>query len=238
MSSHAGPANWWTIGTNEGRTHIATKGVVQSGLVLNLDAGVNASYPGTGTTIYNLVGNNNHILRNAATYVTLNGVPCFDCTASSSYISPVTTNQILPTTGYTYLAWARMKSSNAEWRTLWRTTPDDHPLLVQSGGTALGMYDNNETGFNNSGYNTTPLYDTWAMWTIVGSVAAGTTFYINNAQVGVAVAQSAAGNTHNSIGGAGSQSFGHIAIALLYDRVLTAAEVQRNFNATRERYNI
>lgn len=239
MSSHAGPANWWTIGTNEGRAHITTKGVVQSGLVLNLDASVNASYPGTGTTIYNLVGNNNHILRNAATYVNLNGVSCFDCTASSSYISPVTTNQVLPTSGYTYIAWARMKSSSAEWRTLWRTTPDDHPLLVEAGGTSLGMYDNNGTGFNNSGYNTTPLYDTWAMWTVVGSVAAGTTFYINNVQVGSIVSQSAAGNIHNSIGGAGgSQAFGYIATALLYNRALTAAEVQRNFNATRERYDV
>ena len=27
MGLFAGPADWWTDGTNEGRTHIATKGV-------------------------------------------------------------------------------------------------------------------------------------------------------------------------------------------------------------------
>ena len=40
----------WAGQTNEGRTHIATKGIVQSGLVLNLDAGVLSSYPGNGAT--------------------------------------------------------------------------------------------------------------------------------------------------------------------------------------------
>jgi hypothetical protein len=46
----------WGAQTNEGRTHIATKGIVQSGLVLNLDAGVLSSYPGTGTTWTDLSG--------------------------------------------------------------------------------------------------------------------------------------------------------------------------------------
>jgi hypothetical protein len=50
----------WGAQTNEGRTHIATKGVVQSGLVLNLDAGVLSSYPGTGTTWTDLSGNGNN----------------------------------------------------------------------------------------------------------------------------------------------------------------------------------
>jgi hypothetical protein len=47
----------WGAQTNEGRTHIATKGVVQSGLVLNLDAGVLSSYPGSGNTWTDLSGN-------------------------------------------------------------------------------------------------------------------------------------------------------------------------------------
>ena len=34
----------WAAQTDAGRTHIATKGIVQSGLVLNLDAGVSSSY--------------------------------------------------------------------------------------------------------------------------------------------------------------------------------------------------
>jgi hypothetical protein len=57
MGAHAGPADWWTDETDAGRTHIATKGIVQEGLILNLDAGVSSSYPGSGTTWSDLSGN-------------------------------------------------------------------------------------------------------------------------------------------------------------------------------------
>jgi hypothetical protein len=213
--------------------------IVTDSLMLFLDAANSKSYPGSGTSIFNLVGNNTHVLSGGAAYTVLNGVQCFDCSVSGYYIAPTSANQTLPTSGYTYVAWARMKSSNAEWRTLWRTTPDDHPILVESGGVALGMYDNNGTGFNNSGYNTTPIYETWCQWTVVGSVASGSTFYINNNQVGSTVAQSAGGNIHNSIGsGGGSQAFGHVATAMLYNRILSVSEIAQNFQALRGRYGV
>lgn len=212
---------------------------VTSGLILCLDAANEKSYPGSGTNVFNLVGNNTHVLRNGAAYMTLNGVPCFDCTVTNYFISPVTINQQLPVGGYTYVAWARMKASNSEWRTLWRTSPDDHPILVQNGGVLLGMYDNNTSSFLSSGYDTTPDYEVWRQWTVTGSLSAGSTFYINNAQVGSTVAQSAAGNFHNAIGGAGgSQAFGHIATAMLYNRILSLEEINQNFQALRGRFGI
>lgn len=213
--------------------------IVNDSLILHLDAANLKSYPGSGTNVFNLVGNNTHVLRNATPYTVLSGIPCFDCSSGSYYLSPVTANQQLPTSGYTYVSMARMQPSTTEWRTLWRTTADDHPLIVQAGGVLLGMYDNNSTGFNSSGYDTTPLYNTWCQWTIVGSIATGTTFYINGTQVGTSVAQSAAGNFHNAIGGAGgSQPFGHIGTAMLYSRMLNLAEIQQNFNALRGRFGI
>lgn len=57
MATFGGPADWWTDGTDAGRKHIATKGIVQNGLVLNLDAGVSDSYPGSGNTWTDLSGN-------------------------------------------------------------------------------------------------------------------------------------------------------------------------------------
>lgn len=216
--------------------------IVTSGLVLCLDAGNTKSYPGTGTTIYDMVGNDTHTMAGGANYTTLSGIKCFDCNVSTYYIHPSTggVSPVLSTSGYTYMAWARMKSSNAEWRTLWRTTPNDHPLLVQSGGVDLGMYDNAGTGFNDSGFNTTPYYDIWAQWTVVGSTATGSTFYINDSQVGSTVATSVAGNMHDMVGGAGgSQAFGYIGNALLYNnKMLTLTEITQNFNALRGRYGI
>lgn len=215
--------------------------IVMSGLVMNLDAANLRSYPGSGTAVYDLVGTTTHSLLGGATYTVLNGVKCFDCATSGCYMAPSSSGApVLSTSGYTYVAWARMKSSNADWRTLWRTTPDDHPLLVQSTGTNLGMYDNNGTGFNDSGYNTTPYYDIWAQWTVVGSTATGSTFYINGTQVGSIVAQSAAGNTHNVLGAAGpTQQFGYIGNAMLYNnKMLSLAEITQNYNALRGRYSV
>ena len=51
----------------------ATKGIVQDGLVLNLDAGVNKSYPRNGTTWYDLSNNGNGTLTNGPTFDRDNG---------------------------------------------------------------------------------------------------------------------------------------------------------------------
>ena len=51
----------------------ATKGIVQDGLVLNLDAGVNKSYPRNGTTWYDLSNNGNGTLTNGPTFSRNNG---------------------------------------------------------------------------------------------------------------------------------------------------------------------
>jgi hypothetical protein len=74
MGVFAGIERNWASQTNAGRTHIATKGIVQSGLVLNLDAGVSSSYPGSGTTWTDLSGNGNTgTLTNGPTYNSANG---------------------------------------------------------------------------------------------------------------------------------------------------------------------
>ena len=74
MGAFAGIERNWASQTNGGRTHIATKGVVQSGLVLNLDAGVLSSYPGTGTAWTDLSGNGrNGTLTNGPTFNSANG---------------------------------------------------------------------------------------------------------------------------------------------------------------------
>lgn len=68
MGQHYGVSRVWAAQTDAGRTHIATKGVVQDGLVLNIDAGSSSSYPGTGSTLYDLQSNHNFTLTNGPTY--------------------------------------------------------------------------------------------------------------------------------------------------------------------------
>jgi hypothetical protein len=62
-----------------------TPGIVNSGLVIQLDAHESASYPGSGTTVFDITSGFNHTLI-GATYTVLNGIKCFDCTTGNNRV--------------------------------------------------------------------------------------------------------------------------------------------------------
>lgn len=204
-----------------------------------IDANDPASYAGTGTIITDLSGNGRtQNLSNAAAYTVLNGIKCFDF--SGTYVMrAASVVPTLPTTGFTYIAWARMISSSTAWRTLFRTNPADHPLIVELGSNRLGMFDNTTAAFYPAGYDVSGLANVWAQWVVTGD-SSGQTFYINGQQVGTTV-QTAAGNSHDWAGGVSTpngQSFGHIANMLLYTSKLTPVQVLQNYNADRVKYGV
>jgi hypothetical protein len=88
-------------------TPSTTPSIVSSGLVIQLDAYESSSYPGTGTTVYDITGGYNHTLI-GATYTVLNGIKCFDCTTGNNRVNYNATGPTLPTTGYTYITWAKL----------------------------------------------------------------------------------------------------------------------------------
>lgn len=221
-------------------TRVVDASIITQNLAIWIDADNAASYPGSGTTITDLSGNGRtQNLNNAAAYTVLSGVKCFDC--SGTYIIQAdSAGPTLPTTGFTYIAWSRMIASTATWRTLFRTTPTDHPILIESSSNRLGMYDNGTDTFYPSGYNNvSPLANVWAQWAVTGD-STGQTFYINGQQVGTTV-QSTAGNQHFYTGGVGSsntQPFGYVANMFLYTAKLTLEQIQQNYYGLRGRYGI
>ena len=141
--------------------------ILTQNLAIWIDANNASSYPGTGTTVTDLSGNGRtQNLGSAAQYTVLNGVKCFDCNSNS--LTAASAVPTLPTTGFTYISWARMKSSTADWRTLFRTTPNDHPILVEIGSNRLGMYDNTVGAFFPAGYDVSGLANVWAQWVVTG----------------------------------------------------------------------
>ena len=217
-------------------TRVVDASIIIPNLALWIDANESASYPGTGTTITDLSGNSRtQTLSNSAAYTVLSGIKCWDL-SSSYYIQAVSASPTLPTGGFTYIAWARMISSSASWRTLFRTSPDDHPILIEVGSNRLGMYDNTSASFYPSGYNdVSALADVWAQWVVTGD-SSGQTFYINGQQVGTTV-QTSAGNSHNFIGLSG-QPFGYVANAFLYTAKLTQEQIQQNYYGLKERFGV
>lgn len=197
-----------------------------------IDANNSSSYPGSGTTITDLSGNGRtQNLGAASQYTVLNGVKCFDCNSNS--ITAATIGPTLPTTGFTYIAWCMMKSSNADWRTLYRHSPNDHAIIIETGSNRLGMYDNDTNAFYPSGYNdVSGLANIWAQWAVNGD-SSGQTFYINGQKVGTTV-KTAAGNSHWYTGGiTTTQNFGYIANMELYTSILPQQVIQQKYGTSK-----
>jgi hypothetical protein len=211
--------------------------IVTTNLAIWIDANNASSYSGTGTAITDLSGNGRtQNLALAGQYTVLSGVNCFDC--NSTCITAASIGPVLPTTGFTYIAWARMKSSSADWRTLFRSSPDDHAILIQSGTDNLGMWNTPTSTFYPAGYTVASLANVWAQWAVTGD-SSGQTFYINGQQVGSVSGQTAAGNSHWLVGGINNaQNFGYIANMFLYTTKLSQTQIQQNFQALRNRFSV
>ena len=223
--------------------------LVSSGLALNLDASSTTSYSGSGTTWADLSGNGyNFTLQNASSYNN-SGVKYMDFNGTYG-AATIASGTDIPVTGdVTAIVWTRVKNSTSDWRTLFRsqTTGSNHGVIVESGSNKLGMYNGGfyDSGFtvdNLPGYGTT----TWVMmtWRFKASTTPYYSFSYNDSPSIVRGSNSSAATAFATgiyaLGfyQGGGQYWGDLAQVLLYNRVLTDAEVLQNFNATRSRFGL
>ena len=250
MSVFSGPADWWTDGTNDGRTHIATKGVVQSGLVLNLDAGVSSSYPGSGTTWTDLSGTgNNGTLVNGVGYSGSDGGSLsFDGVNDLVNFGNNGTLYNAYNTTFTQEFWVNLISGASTNRAILRV--DDWSrisLSISTSGINFTIGYSSPTDILN--YNSTFNYNQWYCISIVWSKLVSQQIYLN----GNLVAQRTptVSNYSGITGTAGGANIGrghtspyqaninaYIPSFKHYNRALTAAEIQQNFNALRGRFGL
>ena len=246
MGVHGGIERNWASQTNTGRTHIATKGIVQSGLVLNLDAGVSSSYPGSGTAWTNLIGNGNTgTLTNGPTYSSANGGSIsFDGTDDyGNFSSRILTNVV---TEISCFMWIYPKSDGVVLAILGQSEINSsyHHSAIEvgsSGELRMSLWHNSLTNRINS----TLSLNTWNN---VGFTYAGTTLtgYLNSSNVGTTTfTWSKPSDIYFGIMsfdgtnmGTSAYGDGNVSNIQVYNRALTAAEIQQNFNATRSRYSI
>ena len=217
--------------------------ISESGLVLSLDAGNTKSYPGSGTTWTDRSGvGNTGTLTNGPTYSSANGGSIvFD--GVDDYISftsnPSLTNQI------TVDAWVNLTA----------TTPNGTGWILGREGSYRLTYDSSKFQWvcatvNNGWYTTgTPVGANYAttnsIINVVGTYdGANNRIYVNGTLQ--TTGSSISGNvlttgTYYLIrSDAGNVDYGKgkIYSHKLYNRALTSAEIQQNFNATRSRYGI
>ena len=85
--------------------------IITDGLVLALDAASPRSYPGTGTTWYDLSGNGNNGTNSNITYSSTNGgIFYFNNSSSVSLIS--NSPSLNPTTGLTIESWVKFDGNS------------------------------------------------------------------------------------------------------------------------------
>lgn len=223
--------------------------IVTDGLILHLDAGDSASYPGTGTTWTDLSGNSNDFTLDNASAYNSTGPKYMDFNGSygMAYISP----DLSVSGDVTYVLATRIKNSTGDWRTLTRasTSGADHHVIVESGSYDLGMYDNDGTQFQDSGYDQTsfPNHGTtdWMLLYFRWNSGGGYEMSYNDTPGTIRADMSGNSNAayqHGfyTLGGynRSSQYWGDIGIFLVYDRYLSDAELTQNFNALKDRYGL
>ncbi len=190
----------------------------------------------SGGSINDLSGNFfTHSLSSSATSSNIYGFRSFNCSGlSNNFIRVNGTGPTLATSGYTYVAWARITSNSSVYRTLYRSAPNDHAILVNIGTDNLGFYDNDTSSFRDSGYDVTSIVDKWAQYSVVGD-SSSSIFYINDVQVG-SVAFGAGGNRHDYFGGIDTQPFGYVGNMMLYNKKLTTDQIKQNYDALKNVY--
>jgi hypothetical protein len=242
--------------------------ITRSGLYILLDAADTTSYPGSGTTWYDLSGTKNDFIVQAsafnntgAKYFDFNG--SYGCAKhpSNGLYEPVGVAAGGKPQDSTVCVWTRVLNNSASWRTLIRgkgSFNSDHNVIFQSGGWQMGMYDNvNGTGFNDCGTSQQSIPGngtaTWAFLVFRWSASSSPYMTITwNDTPGTVRGSNTSVNSRfksgiHSIGAYGnetapasdaSQYFGDIGKIAIYNRRLSDAEVLLNFAADRARFGI
>lgn len=218
--------------------------IIASGLQLYVDAALSSSYPGTGTTWFDLSGNGNDVeMQNIGGIAyTSSGGGYFTLTSNGYFNNTSTSNLPVGSSPYTMSAWV-------QWGSSWPGAGG-----IMSIGNAWGSGES-VNAFRSNGNNLVNYW--WAndfeytpspfpgdSWINVVCYWDGTTrgFYVN----GVAQGSQAAsglnvtdgtfeiGSTNNY----GEPLNGKIGQALVYNRALSEAEIQQNYYAIASRYSL
>ena len=209
--------------------------IVTSGLVLNLDAGNPASYPGSGTTWTDLSGNgNNGTLTNGPTYNSANyGSIVFD--GSNDYVAlpSIDTNS-----NFTLNFWVKSSSDGSP--TIFSGNAASGYLQIRMYSSFISLVKSYVVELGNFGSSTATTLNSIHNITITKS---GTTFsaYVNGNFKNTLTVSQTFTTTGQTLGinSSNSEPFsGNIYSFSYYNRALSAAEISQNFNALRYRYGI
>jgi hypothetical protein len=221
------------------------------GYSLLLDAANLASYPGSGTTWFDLSGNGKDAAMqtgmtwNAGGWMDFNGV-----TTTGGYAVVTNGPSVTPTTGYSVLIWCyptNLDGTNARWFLSKRTSSSSGQSFATFAFTNNSVFaDVPGSVYRRQSTWNLAVNNAWQHFAICWSGASGTLDFYKNGVLDTALTSAPSSVTSQGanlqIGaGAGSTArfggrMGHI--AYYNNRGLTASEVLQAYNAHRNRYGL
>ena len=218
--------------------------IVTTGLVGYWDAGSSKSYPGSGTTWYDISGKGNHgTLINGPTYS--EGAISFD--AVDDYVScPASSNYAFGTGNFTISVWVYPQSFSGYTHMV--AFPNKNTFVIKAARTGDGVAGSiyfYSTAFNTS--DSTPGWtltlNTWQQVVLKRESSVAYAFLnseLKGSKSGFNNDFSTAPqlNIHNSFAGANEFSQCKMSNIKVYNRALSSQEIKQNFNALRGRFGI
>ena len=218
--------------------------IVSDGLVLCLDAANPRSYPGSGTSWYDLSGNgNNGTLVNGVGYSSDNaGSLVFD--GVNDYVNGVHNTQTNITGDITIECWFRVTNTRSDWVRIFGKGEDGTNRTVglwYNQASSVFLYQRYGSTNMNAQYNSTVSLNTW--FHMAGTSSSNNhILYLNTVQR----ATSSSGTTFASstdpykvgFGNIHTYHIGNVSNCRIYNRALTAQEILQNYKSTRGRYGI
>jgi hypothetical protein len=215
--------------------------IVTSSLVMALDAGNLVSYPGSGTAWTTLTGSNSGTLANGPTFSLANGgVIVFDGVDDTATTTLTNTG----TNNTTQIVWYKWDGVNQikVMSYLGNSGTNGFGFLIHdgSGGTAgnkVGvLYGGVAYNALSGGASATLTSGVWCQLAITRD-STTTSLYQNGTLIGTTTS-TPSGNASSLAFAANTGAGGSISSVLFYNKALSQTEIQQNFNAHRNRFNL
>jgi hypothetical protein len=201
--------------------------------ILNLDAGNPSSYPGTGTTWYDISGAGNN--------ATLVDSPTWTDLGSSSYFvwagNYADAGYILPNTAYTKVAVFKYTALTSDNIISGNGSGSQHAFWMASSPYLSSGHNGAWTLIQSTG---TVDVDTWYFGAVSFSTSSGWRLYLNNltpvTNSDTIPFSDTLGQVQIAAFDYGNFFYGNISVALCYNRVLSDSEISALYNTYQSRY--
>lgn len=215
-----------------------------NGALLYLDAGNNASYPGSGTTWTGLSSN--------ASNATLVGNPAFNFSTGyftfsgtgAQYASTTASKFNVAYTGKTVFVAARMTAVLAgAFRGLFGTNSGTRNFNTYVYSPSTGVYQIHYSAGGGGGFSSNLSITTnqWFVVAVTQTTGGLVSYYLNGQPAGTNTGQTFiqyGGNNGEYVALCDNYWYGDIGVCAVYGRTLSGDEIKQNYNAIKSRYGL